>query len=168
VKHFVTCLIFLFALASGSSAAENLALRGVQPTPLFPKAADGARLEQRIDLSLENTGPAAAAVMQITLEGSSPVRQEIGEVPPGKSVKSARVPDRAAQVSATFELIDLNDGRVRGAQTLTLQPPRKWTIYHVSYSHEDLGYAACSHILRDKIKHENLRRAVQFCGETNE
>jgi alpha-mannosidase len=169
VNRFIACMLVLFALASWTGAAENLALRGVKPTPLFPKSADGARLERQVDLSLENTGPApVAAAVRITWEGSSPARQEIGEVAPGKSVKSVRVPDRATPVRATFELIDPNDGRVRGAQTLTLQPPRKWTIYHVTYSHEDLGYAACPHILRDKINNENLRRAVQLCGETAE
>ncbi len=168
VKRFFALVLFGFALTSGSGgAAESLALRDVQPTPLFPKAAQGARLEQQIDLSLENAGPTPVAMaVRITLEGASPIVQQVGNVAPGKSVKSVRVPDRAAAVRATFELVVPNDGRVRSAKTVTLPPPRKWTIYHVSYSHEDLGYAACPHILRDKINNENLRRAIQFCGET--
>ena len=169
VSRIVLLLLVDVVAAFWAGAAGELVLRKVQPTPLFPKVVDGQQLEQQIDFTLENTGSAMErARVRITCEGRPPVTRDIGEVAPGKSVKSVRGPDWAAPVTATFELIGQRDGRVCGTQIVALPLQRKWTIYHVSYSHEDLGYAACPHILRDKINNENLRRAVQLCGETAE
>jgi len=58
--------LLLFCLSS-TQAAELIAIQGVEPTPLFPRAEPGQPLRQRALIYLENPDPPLAARANLTL-----------------------------------------------------------------------------------------------------
>ena len=59
------------------------------------------------------------------------------------------------------------DGKLLASRKQEWQPQKKWTIYCVSYSHQDLGFGDYPHRLRTSIRHENIRTPLRFCRETD-
>jgi hypothetical protein len=147
-------------------AAAGAAITRVEPTPLFPRQTEGSVLRQRVRLHLENAGPPVAMKVRITVGLLSPEMQELGTVAEGKSVANISLPDIAAPATLKIELLVAN-GEALATTRENWLPQKKWKIYCVSYSHQDLGFGDYPQRLRTSIRHENIRLPLQFCRETD-
>lgn len=151
----------MLILLSVQSAFAGIKITNIDPTPFFPKDKDGEPLKQVARLSVNNTQEAAACKVRITVEGKKPYIEDIGVVEKDKSVHDFHVLDIQQPSKVFFEL--LVDGNIEAEKTLTWQSQKKWTIYCVSYCHQDLGYGDYPHRLRTTIRHANIRLPLQFC-----
>ncbi len=149
-----------------ASAANQIAVLRIEPTPLFPKAATNQPLCQRALLVLDNAGSPLALTARIAVGGVTNI-EALGAVPSGKSTNAIPIPDIPTSAKLTIELLPKDGDRVLARHELTWQPQKKWKIYCVSYSHHDLGFGNYPHRLRTEIRHANIERPLRFCAETD-
>ena len=149
------------APAQGSS----LRITQVEPTPLFPKAEAGQPLRQLAQAHLDNSGEPMAVVAKVAIGSLAPETQDLGLVAQGQSTATIRIPDIAGPAQLTIEVLN-RDGTALAARKVAWQPPKKWKIYCVAYSHHDLGFGNYPHRLRTEIRHANIERPLEYCRET--
>ncbi len=150
-----------------SAEAVPVTIERVEATPLFAKPAEDQPLRQQARLFLDNPGGAFAGTAQIVV-GDRPARaKHLGEVPSGKSTHNIQIDDIAAPAPVRITIIS-EDGQSSAVHRVDWQPQKKWTIYCVSYSHQDLGFGDYPHRLRTSIRHENILLPLRFCRETDD
>ena len=134
-RSTILCLIGALATSGSLRAAAPVRILQVEPTVLF---ANRTPLMQVGWLTVENTAAAAVACqLTISVDGKQGPPQQL-TVPPGVSRQDALVPDLAAAAEVVLTLS-------RGRETLAThsrrwEPQRKWKIFLVKSSHEDIGY----------------------------
>ncbi len=161
MKPILVALVLLMQPASG------LEIKQVEPTPLFPKPAEGRPLRQLARLQVDNPGEPVAAVARLTVGALPPETQDLGTLAKGGSVASVTLPDIAAPAPLSVELL-AKDGSVLASRKQDWQPQKKWTLYCVAYTHQDLGFGDYPHRLRTTIRNANIRLALQYCTETDD
>jgi len=147
-------------------SVSGLEIKQVEPTPLFPKPAEGQPLKQLARLHLDNPGEPVAAVVRITVGSQVADTQDLGLVAKGQPVIAIKFPDIAAPTTVLVEVLTMS-GQPLASTKMDWQPQKKWTLYCVSYSHHDLGFGDNPHRIRTSIRHENIRLPLQFCRETD-
>ena len=160
---FIPLVIRTFPALATCATESQLVIERVDPTPLFPRVEPGQPLRQRALLHLNNPGSPLAATARITVGTSPAYTQELGDVPAGKSVKPIAITDIPAPAKVTIQLLSKDGGRLLATHELTWQPQKKWKIYCVSYSHQDLGYGDYPHRLRTDNRHGNIELALRHC-----
>ena len=161
--------IGLFMLvASGAAAQKTIELVEVKPTPFFPRVESGQPLRQIAQLALKNSGNPAAASVRVTMQGQAAYTENLGEVPAGSSQRAIRLPDISQSTELTLELFRAGESEPADRRTLTWQPQRKWKIYHVAYSHQDLGYADYYHMMRRDVREWGTDLALEYCRQTDD
>ena len=169
-----TTIAILLASAWTSSAAASpdtaprVKIIEIEPTVLFPKAGSGEPLRQIARLRLENSGPVVEAQARIALEGRPARTEPLGSVPRGASTKEIQIDDVTRPTKLAIELRGKGDSRPIAARRLTWQPQKKWKIFCVSFSHQDLGFGDYPHRLRTNIRHGNIERLLEFCRKTDD
>ncbi len=128
---------FLFSLAAAFCAAELRVLH-LEPTVLFPH---GRPLRQiaRLALFSESTQPLRCRV-SVLLKDAAPVEAGVLEVSPGYSVHEILVPDVQVRTPLELRVTHSAEGRLLASHRQDWMPQRKWKIFIVKSSHEDLGY----------------------------
>lgn len=120
------------------AVTAQVRILGVEPTVLFPT---GMPLRQ-------------IAIVEVLNEAASPIGCEITtdiggtaggpalkvEAPPGASKHRVLVNDMAQPALVEFVMRDSSGARVLATRKVQWQPQRKWKVYIVKSSHEDLGY----------------------------
>ena len=106
----------------------------VQPTALFPKAQP---LRQMALMHVENNGSVPQQVT-ITIDLGGQHLSQQGTLGPGCTEAQLLLPDIASQSTLKVE-ISAETGK-QAEWSHTWQPQRKWTIFIIKSSHEDLGY----------------------------
>ena len=173
-NSFTTAIVRFIAvgvLAAGvwgeALAADAIKITKLEPTVFFPKVKTGEPLRQLARLGIENQGAAVEAKVKITMPGTPAYEESLGQVGTGASVKTIHVPDIGQPAELTVELYRQDGPQPADGKKVPWQPQRKWKIYCVSYSHQDLGYGDYPHRLRTNIRHANIERPLQFCRETD-
>ena len=154
--------------AASPGTAPRVKIVKVEPTVLFPKARSGEPLRQIARLRLENGGPVVEAEARIALEGQPARTEPLGSIPRGASTKEIQIDDVTRPTKLTIELRGKGDSRPIAARRLTWQPQKKWRIFCVSFSHQDLGFGDYPHRLRTNIRHGNIERLLEFCRKTDD
>ena len=129
----LTTLIFCTA---GAAQTGGIHLSSVEPTVLFPR---GTPLRQIALVTLNNESGKVAEVAITALNAG-----ELGPVArikagPGTSTHPVLVPDVTSPGNVVFEARG-QDGGMVARKECHWQPQRKWKIFVVKSSHEDLGY----------------------------
>ncbi len=118
------------------AALAGVRILRVQPTVLFP---DREPLAQIAWLEVENPAASPAeAEIAVEVEGRRPEAPQRFTLPPGLSRHDVQVPDLAAPARVRFVL------RAGAAPAVSHEqdwrPQRKWKVFLVKSSHEDIGY----------------------------
>lgn len=128
-----TRCLFLAAAVALRMHGAGLEIKGLEPTVLFPRRTP---LAQRAHLVVDNRGPAVTADAVVTIAGqtiSTPV-----PLLAGVSRSDILVPDIASPGELELRLVVA--GEPAAKMRIAWSPQRKWKIYVVKSSHEDLGY----------------------------
>lgn len=120
-------------LLSAAAWAGELSVARLEPTPLFPRPANGAPLRQTARLHLENRGQPTAATARITVGSTESYTQDLGQVVTGESSLVVGVTDIARPTPVVIEVLSGADGSVLARQELTWQPQRKWRVFRVGW-----------------------------------
>ena len=164
-RYVILCF---FAIIIEAVAVENLRIEKIEPTPLFPRPVSGESLKQKVFLDIVNAGESFRAKARITLGAASSPELDLGVIDSGQSQHAVLVPDTADAAKLVVEILASDDSRILARREMSWQPQKKWKIYSVSYSHQDLGYATYPHRLRTENRHANIMRPIQFCRETDD
>ena len=169
MRKLVFLIVYMGLAANGVlRAAEpaGVSIGKIEPTPLFPQVEQGQQLKQMARLHVDNAGEPIPAVARVTVGSGSSDTQDLGVVAKGKSAINILIPDMAVPAPVTIEIL-AKDGTSLAVRKADWKPQKKWTIYSVSYSHQDLGFGDYPHRLRPSIRHENIRLPLRFCRETD-
>jgi hypothetical protein len=113
-----------------------LTIESIEPTPLFPR---GQELRQLAWLKIDNRGPACGNCrLRVEIAGKSAPVQGV-RLPAGISSQRFLVPDIQSPAELVVELLDA-DGHSLASRRQAWTPQRRWKIFVVHSSHEDLGY----------------------------
>jgi len=155
------------ALATAAAAAQpervaTLRLISVEPTVFLEKASNA--LLQVAEATVENTGDAVEANLQIGLPGSK-TAVALGQLGKGRSAVQFRLPEIREPAPIGFVLMV---GRVvHDRRTIDWRPQRRWEVCFVPVSHHDLGYTdSLENVL---YKYDGFYDDVlRFCEETGD
>ena len=148
-------------------ATLALEIRSIEPTPLFPRPAQGQPLRQVMRLSVVNPGEPLSAAVRVTLGREKPETHDLAKVAKGASAIELTIPEVNAPTPAEIEIV-ARDGRPLATRKFTCQPQKKWTLYCVAYTHQDLGFGDYPHRLRTTIRNANIDLALRYCTETDD
>lgn len=123
----------IFPVAAGA----DVSIGAVKPTVLFP---DKKPLRQIAWVDIVNTASASVACKAIVkVDGKAQGEPQKLDLPPGSSTQDVLIPDLAKPTQVTIELAG-EDGKGIASHEQAWTPQRKWIVYLVKSSHEDLGY----------------------------
>jgi alpha-mannosidase len=158
------CAVLLLSAAglspSGARAAAAPPLAfSVRPTLLFVER--GKALERRVELDIDNPGPAASGL--VSIQGyAKPLSIPLDSVPAGRSTFPVFVPDASGPVKAELEL---KIGKISAARRVIIEPERKWTVYLLPHSHTDIGYTDLqTRVAKNHLDY--LDSVLEFCKAT--
>lgn len=125
------------SLLASPVAQATIEITKFDPTPLFPRAGEPAQLAY---LTVLNTGEQPVPLRaRIVMQGQPEQRVELGSVSRGASTHNLSIPDITAPTQLRIELLDGGGAKLAEWEGVH-QPQRKWVVYIVKSSHEDLGY----------------------------
>ena len=131
MTRFLPLFLFCPALHAAVSITE------VRPTVLFPNKEP---LQQIAWVDVANSGTSSVACKAVVkVDGKAQGEAQKLEVPAGASTQDVLIPDLAKPAQVTVELTD-DGGKVLASHEQAWKPQRKWIVYLVKSSHEDLGY----------------------------
>jgi alpha-mannosidase len=142
VMRILTPLVLLCAptICSGQAAITILKL---EPTALFPNTRP---LHQLALLQvLNSTGASIRCRVQVHLAGSAPELGPVSKIAAGYSTLRVPIPDINSPQELRLDIWPEQSGAAQGGQALATitqnwTPQRKWKVYIVKSSHEDMGY----------------------------
>ncbi len=141
--------------------SARVSIVGLEPTVLFP---DKIPLQQVGWLQVVNSG-SANAVCEATVQVGTqkPGGAQKLEIPPGSSTQDVLIPDLEQPAEVTVALKSA-EGAVLATHKQMWQPQRKWVVYVIKSSHEDLGYETYIFEKQHAIA-KNIDLARKFNGE---
>jgi len=128
-------LAVCLALLAGSSAPAALKIVGLEPTVLFPKREPLAQIAR---LAVLNDGAPVRATAVVSVAGGATEKIADLEFGPNQTTVDVLVPHLTAAPPVRLELRRGDTVLARHEQSW--QPQRKWKVYVVKASHEDIGY----------------------------
>ena len=140
-KFLIAFLVPLAPLAV--AGASEISITGLEPTVLYPSKTPSKQVGW---LSLVNSGTGTVSCEAVVkLDGKAQGAPLKLEVPPGNSVQDVLIAEIDRPADLVVE-IKADNGRLLAEHKQRWEPQRKWIIYIVKSSHEDLGYE--SHIYK--------------------
>lgn len=125
-------------LACPMAAAPAIRILSAEPTPLFPRGTPLRQIAYVTILNQESHDVACQLTARVVGGASGPVSSV--KTPYGTSRQRVLVPDIEAPGEIEFSVRQTENGDTLARLTTSWQPQRKWKIYMVKSSHEDLGY----------------------------
>lgn len=134
-RSFVAVLAVFACTLSALAGSENLKVLSLEPTVLFPKREPLAQIAR---LTVANVGAAVTGDVVVTVAGGATETTTGVAFKPNQSTVDVLVPDIAAPASVKIEI--RASGTALATYEQTWQPQRKWKVFIVKSSHEDIGY----------------------------
>jgi alpha-mannosidase len=149
------------ALQSNAQKGPMLMIIKVEPTVLYRKDQD--RLMQAVDITIENSGQAVDAGLQVKFRSHDELSIDLGTIKEGKESYRFFVPEVSETLPVEFVLVHSN--KVQNRLSLTWTPRKHWEICIIPISHHDLGYTApIEHVMR--TYRETYNDVIKFCEAT--
>lgn len=137
---FSFCLLpAMIVAASAATPAGTVRILRLEPTVLF---ANRQPLAQIGWLTIENSAATALACELVVKVNGAAGRLQTLQVPAGVSQQNALIPDlsMASDVSIELHRAGAAGGVPLASHAQRWQPQRKWKIFLLKSSHEDIGY----------------------------
>jgi alpha-mannosidase len=149
-----------FGAVSQAAPADKLKFE-VRPTIFFIE--EKGALKQKLDIAVDNPGPAISAQLEIKLPKKT-LTFTLEKIAAGKSVIPVFIPE-VQQASKTGFV--LKAGKTTLKADVALSPQRKWTLYLLPHSHNDIGYTDLqTRVTKNHL--EYLDAVIDFCRATND
>jgi alpha-mannosidase len=141
---------------------NNLRLEKIEPTIFLRRGPNG--LEQRIRLTVANSGAVASGTCEIQI-GNESVSIPIGPIPAGESIQEVYLKEVASPCCATA-VIKIG-AEAADQKVFDLKPQRHWVVHVVQASHHDVGYTdLASNVLLEHDRH--LDRVIEYAAATKD
>ena len=120
------------------AAQTGVQILKLEPTALFPNSRP---LHQLALLDVVNsTGATLRCRIQVQLSGSAPESEPVSEIAAGYSTLRVPIPDISSPQPLHVDIQAAQGSQVLASVTQNWTPQRKWKVYIVKSSHEDMGY----------------------------
>jgi len=126
---------FLNGQATGSQSPEKLRILSVKPTVLFPNREPLAQIAK---LEIANSGEQIVAEVRVLVAGVANAESQTLTILPDQGSYDILIPDLQTAAEVTVEIVA--EGRKLASHLQAWSPQRKWKVYVVKSSHEDIGY----------------------------
>jgi fibronectin type 3 domain-containing protein len=128
-------LLFIGQLASGQQ--RSIRILDIQPTVLFPRHDPLQQIA--VAQLLNNSDSPVACTISTAIGGNSEIDTSV-ELPPGASSQRIPVSDIQSPMNLVVTAKCGSDGAILATASKPWSPQRKWKVYIVQSSHEDIGY----------------------------
>lgn len=158
-RRILGALLLCQAVAWADQSSVSIA--GLEPTVLFP---DKEPLQQVGWLQVVNSGTAnVTCTATVKVDGKVQGEGQELNLPAGSSTQDVLIPEikKAAEVEVELKSAD---GTTLAGHKQAWQPQRKWIVYVIKSSHEDLGYETFIFEKQASIAH-NIDLARKVNGE---
>ena len=150
------------AARPADAVPQSAAKLGFEVRPTFLFVEERGVLKQQLDILLDNPGAAASGQLQIGL-AKKPLIVPLEKIATGKSRVPVFVPEITRPMKADFVL---KVGKASVTRSVALAPQRKWTLYLMPHSHNDIGYTELqSRVLKNHL--EYIDAVIDFCKATD-
>lgn len=134
-RHFIALTLLALGTPAFAAGPASPRILTVEPTVFF---ANDEPLRQIAWVQFENSETAVLSVeVNVTAEGATQPGQRF-ELPPGTSRQDVLIPDLAHETVVQFEVSSAAGAVIRFERPW--KPQRKWKVFVVKSSHEDIGY----------------------------
>lgn len=117
---------------------QKLQILKLEPTVLFPNAQP---LHQLAFLDLLNlTGAPLHCRIKVQMTGAPPESGPVQDIAAGYTRVRVPIPNIASPQELHLVILDDQDGKALASTSQAWVPERKWKVYIVKSSHQDLGY----------------------------
>lgn len=131
-------LISLLCVSLYAAGQADLQIMNLEPTVLFPNAQP---LHQVALLKVLNSAShTITCQVEVSVNDSLPEEQSAHQIAPGLSTIRVLIPDISSPQPVHVEIKADQTGKVLAGVIKEWEPQRKWKVYIVESSHEDLGY----------------------------
>ena len=160
-------LSIVFAAAAGAWSQAISITGATQPSVLLYK--DGTLLKSEAVLALTSDAPVAAWV-RITVPGTTPYMESLGNLAAGTNSRTVRVAELAtpsADVSFQVFANAAGTGNPLAARTLPQKRIRRWRMYVANDCHVDIGYTHYQEHLKKVLYPAYLDSAFDYIEATS-
>jgi len=147
---------------------SSLSILELKPTIFFPKINEGEPLKQKAKLVVDCREKVQDVSVKVLVAGKAEFVEEIGDIVHGRNVKPILVPDMDKPTEMIIELYQAGNPKPIDVKTMVWQPQKKWKVYYVSFSHQDMGYADYYQMIRRDVRELGIERALEFCRKTDD
>ena len=145
---------------SSAPAAAKLAF-DVKPTIFFIE--DKGVPKQRLDIRIDNLTGATSGTLEVRFPAKT-VTFPLKKIEPGASVSSVLIPEMQKAAKVGFIL---RAGKTTVRKDIKMSPQRKWTLYLLPNSHNDIGYTELQpRVMKNHLDY--LDSVIDFCKATDD
>jgi len=158
--------ILVFCLILSIPGFASIKITKVEPTPFFPKQKVNEPLKQLAYITILNEDRESDLNLKV-VDGDRLIYSQIFKsIPVGESKNEIFIPETRIATKLEFRIFSL-DGKVLDVKPIEWLPQKKWTIYHVAYSHHDMGYADYFQLMRRDVRELGVELALEYCKLTD-
>ncbi len=162
IRIFLLLPVFIWLQASqGSARSNNPTTVTVRSTSIVERSTIGGLQICQSDIEVTVAG---AYTLEVFIPDDRKVSINV-QVTDRKTI-TFRIPVLEKETIVMVRL--LHSGVLVAREEITLQPPKKWTVYDVQVSHHDLGYADYYHMMRRDVREWGIELALESCRKTDD
>ena len=164
----ITTLLFIFILVLffPDTVRSGIAFKNIEPTVFFQKQVRNEPLKQLVVISILNDSKEGDFEIRVSDNNHIIHTHYLKSIHVGESKNEIFIPDLKVPTTLEFKLLT-GDGRELDKKMVEWKPQKKWTIYHVAYSHHDMGYADYFHLMRRDVRELGIELALEYCKLTD-
>ena len=162
----ILVIAFVFVSCISWAATGEVEIVEIKPSPFFPKVEQGEPLKQIVQILVKNTGEEIPVQVRISVEGYESYSEGMDTLSIGENTIDVKVLDIAKLSTVKFELLNEKQ-EILAEKEMTWQPQKKWKVYYVAVSHQDLGFITYYQNLRRANREGGIDIALEFCKETD-
>ena len=144
----------------------SIVIKNIEPTPFFQKKKGNEPLKQLVYITISNNFKEGNFQIVVNDGNQTIYSEQLKSLPWGESKNELYIPEPKDKTSLEFRVLS-GDNKVLDNKVIAWKPQKKWKIYHVAYSHHDMGYADYFHLMRRDVRELGIELALEYCKLTD-
>ena len=157
---------FIFTLSLSITGYGQIVIKNVEQTPFFQKKKGNESLKQLVYISISNNLKEGHFQLDVKNGRLLVHSEQLKFLPGGDSKNEIFIPEQEVATDLQFSILS-GDGQSLDTKIVAWRPQKKWKIYHVAYSHHDMGYADYFHLMRRDVRELGIELALDYCKLTD-
>ena len=165
-KKMTVIIRSFLALFLSVNCYGAIVIKNIEPTVFFLKHKANEPLRQLVNITISNDS--GEDDFQLTIcEGNQKIfSHTLKSLPSGEGKTEIYFPELPQDQKLIFRILS-SQGQVLAEKSIDWKVQKKWKIYHVAYSHHDMGYADYFQLMRRDVRELGIELALEYCKLTD-